>query len=106
MRFWFIFLSALMLILSFSGGEAVATTAPFDPRAVEVVDQGQPAEESSDCPLSGTPHHHSCTGHNVAAPPGDASLALAFRGPPPVLTAPSSPLSGRSPPSELRPPIA
>lgn len=106
MRFWFIFLSALMLILSFSGGQAVAATATCNPQAVEIVDQGQPAEQSSNCPLSGTPHHHACTGHNVAAQPGDASLALAFRGPPPVLTAPLSPLSGRSPPSELRPPIA
>jgi len=110
MRFWFAVLSALMLVLSLSsaGGAANAAVAPCTQQDVQITEHADgTAEEPAGCPLSGTPHHHhaSCSAH-VGVAPADTGVELAFDASSNVSAPKSSSLSGRGPPSLLRPPIA
>lgn len=109
MRFWFAVLSAVMLVVSFSAGDTVsAAVAPCTLADVQVTDHAEgAAEEPAGCPLSGTPHHHHapCSAH-VGVAPADASVDLDFDDSSNVSAFNSASLSGRAPPSLLRPPIA
>ena len=109
MRFLFAILSALALVLSLSHGDAAyAAAAPCTEQDVQLMNHAEgAAEEPAGCPLSGTPHHHhaSCSAH-VGVAPADAGVGLASNAGSDLAASCSASLSGRAPPSLLRPPIA
>lgn len=108
MRIWFALLSALALAFSaLGGGTATASVIPSGerPEIVQCVDAS--SDEDSGCALTGTHHHHaSCSGHHIAAPSADIATPEVFAAPQSVKPRRQNSLSGRSPPSLLRPPIA
>lgn len=109
MRFWLAALSALALFLCLStGGTANAAVVPCTQEDVQLSHHPErAAEEPAGCPLSGTPHHHhaSCSAH-VGVAPASTGVEVGFHA---ATLAPgryAASLSGRAPPSLLRPPIA
>lgn len=109
MRIWFALLAALVLAFSvWSGGTADAAVAhqwKSEPQFATCVDLG--ADEEPGCPLTGTHHHHaSCGAHNVATPSAAATAGQVIAARAVIGTPAVGSLRGRSPPSELRPPIA
>ena len=109
MRFWFAVLSALMLVISFSAGDAASAAAvPCTQQDVQITEHAEGAAgEPAGCPLSGTPHHHhaSCSAQ-IGVAPAEAAVELAFHAAAVNSARYSASLSVRGPPSLLRPPIA
>lgn len=102
-------IAAFLLLLSFSTIMAVpAVASPVVKTEVAISSSAEDGSGSSPCcPVSGAIHHHAnCSVHQMAT--ADETLhefaAPAVSGE--LAPAPAILLTGRSPPSQLRPPIA